>query len=109
MSRRVRFIVALAAVALAVLAGATGCSCSRRVDSGSGVPSEPTPSVETTAPAGTTDTDADTSDADAAADDEPVPQDASAVIRELDAIERELDGMDLPSETDFDALEGEIR
>lgn len=113
MSRRTRLILALMTVALVVLASATGCSRPKR-SGGTTAPVEATVSVDATAAADATMTDATTtgsspSDAESAGGTQQAPQDASAVIRELDAIERELSGMDLPSETDFDSLEGEIR
>jgi hypothetical protein len=64
-----------------------------------------TRTIETTS-SGTT---ASTEDAASGQESTAVPADAGAVVRELDAIERELGGMDLPSETDFDSLEGDVR
>ncbi|MBC7266639.1 MAG: hypothetical protein H5T75_06685 [Coriobacteriia bacterium] len=91
-------------VALAVVAGATGCSRHSRADDATQPPSNGATSVEATASAGSGDTSAAPTDEETAAG-----SDREAIIRELDAIERELGGMDLPSETDFDALEGDIR
>lgn len=105
---RPTLIAAILCVALAVSVGATGCSRSTRSNADS-TPApdgaitvtrtvEPTASGEPTAPADATPQDSSTP-----------PADADAVLRELDAIERELGGMDLPSETDFDSLEGDVR
>lgn len=95
-------------VALAVAVGATGCSRPSRGGSGSvpaSGPTDVTQTIETTASGETAGVDESTSGQGSSA----VPADADAIIRELDAIERELGGMDLPSETDFDSLEGDIR
>ncbi|MDI6691853.1 MAG: hypothetical protein QMD76_00860 [Anaerosomatales bacterium] len=91
-------------VALAVVAGATGCSRHSKADEAV----QPLPNSATSAEATAT---AGSGEASSAPADEATAtgSDREAIIRELDAIERELSGMDLPSETDFDSLEGDIR
>jgi hypothetical protein len=96
----------LVILALAFALGVTGCGrTAERVDAPSR-PRETSSSVAATTSLSSTGTPAGE---DSSAAPDPVrSSEAAALERELEAIERELEGLDMPSDSDFQDIEGSL-
>lgn len=105
MTRRLIAPLVLAALLLTGAGGCTAKSARSNVTDAPDGASVTTATAEATASAGSE----ATVPAGSKYPSSPPAADAAAIQKELSAIQKELDSMSMPSDSDFDSIEGDLR
>ncbi len=100
--------VAVLLVALVVLSGTAGCKSGAADSTQTGVPTGTPVATSSVEPTVTGDSSTTEDASQVSGSTSAKSADTAAIEKELAAIEKELDALSMPSDSDFDAIEGDL-